>query len=82
MELNSFLVWNAIYKEAAGKFNKPQRMPLGILSHSMEQTLPSPVYSYIENRRPCMHVRFQPLIVFAPYTYHKSLRGRTVEVST
>ena len=50
--------------------------------HSMEQTLSSPVYSYIDNRRPCMQARFQLLIVFAPYTYRKSLWGRTVEEST
>jgi hypothetical protein len=31
VELNAFLVWNAVYKEAAGKFNKPQRAPLGML---------------------------------------------------
>jgi len=31
VELNAILVWNAVCKEAAGKFNKPQRMPLGIL---------------------------------------------------
>jgi len=31
VELNAFLVWNDVYKEAAGKFNKPQRIPLGIL---------------------------------------------------
>jgi hypothetical protein len=42
--------------------------------------LSSPVYSYIENTPPCMQVRFQPLIVFAPYTYRKTLRGNTRRV--
>ena len=34
MELNEFLVWDGVCKEAAGKFNKPQRISLGILCNT------------------------------------------------